>query len=426
MIFNKKTLYLAVGAAALIIAAFIIIPAKSKTAENPANGNTDAQNTNAKSSDNNLSKNSKSDESVPVSVKVEKVIVGDLIKRVSAYGNAEATRLVKITPETSGKVIQLRVKEGDKAAKNAVLFRLDNADARLKLEQAKDTEILAYSQFLIREMDYEGLDDNRSINIESAKKRLEDATNKYNAGLIPKKEYEQILHTCKLAIEAAGVNRSDVVKSSTGLTSARLNVEAAKLDLQKKDVRAPFDGIVTDIKIVEGKTVGSGEETMTLVDYRNICIIADVLENEISALKIGRKVKIDFLAIEGKIYDGAISAISPLINPEKKTGKVYINIPNADYKIKPGMYARIRLDAHIFGGRLLVPRSAVLERDGKRLVFIIKNGRAQWEYVHTGLENDEYIEIIPDPEIGILGVHEGDIVITDGHFSLAHDVKVKY
>jgi hypothetical protein len=53
-------------------------------------------------------------------------------------------------------------------------------------------------------------------------------------------------------------------------------------------------------------------------------------------------------------------------------------------------------------------------------------GRAQWEYVRTGLESDEYIEIIPDPEIGILGVHEGDTVITDGHFSLAHDVKVRY
>jgi len=424
MIFNKKTLYLGVGTAALIIAVFIIIP--SKSAQNPSLGKTDTGNTNAKSLDNSHLKNSKSDEAVPVSVKIEKVIVGELIKRVSAYGNAEATRIVKIAPEASGRVIQLRVKEGDKATKNAVLFKLDDSDVRLKLEQAKDGEILAYSQFLIREMDYDGLNDNRSVNIETAKKKLEDATKKFNAGLIPKKEYEQILHTCELAIEAAGVNRSEVVKSSTGLTSARLNVEAAKLDLQKKDVRAPFDGIVTDIKIVEGKTVGAGEETMTLVDYRNICITADVLENEIPALKTGRKVKIDFLAIEGKVYDGAISAISPLINPEKKTGKVYINIPNPDFKIKPGMYARIRLDAHIFGGRLLVPRSAVLERDGKRLVFIVKNGRAQWEYVRTGLESDEYIEIIPDPEIGILGVHEGDIVITDGHFSLAHDVKVKY
>lgn len=421
MIFNKKIMYLIVTVVVLAIAALILIPSKSKEPENTAG----AENT-APAKDTASAESGKSEESIPVSVKVGKVIVGDLIKRVSAYGNAEATRIVKIVPETSGKVIELAVHEGDRVSKNNILFKLDDADARMRLDQAKDDENLKYSQFLIREMDYDGMSDNRSINIDAAKKRLQEAEQKLKDGVISKKEYDQIAHTCQLAIEAAGVNRSDIVKSSTGLTNARLNVESAKLELQKKTIRAPFDGIVTDIKIVAGKTVSTGEETMTLVDYRNIRIAAEVLENEISALKKGRKVKIDFLAIEGKVYDGEISAISPLIDPEKKTGKVYINIPNPDYMIKPGMYARIRLDAHIFGGKLLVPRSAVLERDGKRLVFIVKNGRAQWEYVRTGLENEEYIEIIPDSEIGILGVHEGDIVITDGHFSLAHDVKVRY
>lgn len=423
MIFNKKTLYIILGVVLAAILAFIFIPGKSADSkpggDNPADGT-------ASPIAGGLTDKEDNSSAVPVKVKAEKVIVGDLIKRVSAYGNAEAQKLVKITPETNGKILKLFVKEGNRVSQNTVLFKLDATDAQLSLKRAKNEEIKAYSEFLVSEMDYNGMNDDRSVKIEQAKNKLAEAKKKFDSGAISKKEYDQIAYSCELTIEAAGVNRGDVVKSRTGLTGAKLNVENAELDIKKKNVSAPFEGIVTDIKIVEGKNVNAGEETMTLVDYKNIKIAAEVLENEIPALKVGRKVKIDFLAIEGKVYEGVISAISPLIDSEKKTGKVYINIPNPDLKIKPGMYARIRLDAHIFGGRLLVPRAAVLERDGKRLVFVIKNGRAQWEYVRTGLENEEYIEIIPDSEIGILGVHEGDMVITDGHFSLAHDVKVSY
>jgi RND family efflux transporter MFP subunit len=424
MIFKKKTLYIILIVLFIAIAALILIRGKTDDAKVNKENSSKGQDGNALGSPSSDKEDKSS--SVPVKVKVEKVIAGDLIKRVSAYGNAEAQKLVKITPETSGKVIKMFVKEGDRVSKNTVLFKLDTTDAQLSLKRAKNDEIKAYSEFLVSEMDYNGMNDDRNVKIEQARKRLDEAKKKFESGSISKKEYEQVAYSCELTIEASSVNRGEVVKSRTGLTGAKLSVESAELEIKKKNITAPFDGTVTDIKIVEGKNVNAGEESMTIVDYKNIKIAAEVLENEIPALKVGRKVKIDFLAIEGKIYGGLISAISPLIDSEKKTGKVYINIPNADLKIKPGMYARIRLDAHIFGGRLLVPRAAVLERDGKRLVFVIKNGRAQWEYVRTGLENEEYIEIIPDSEIGILGVHEGDMVITDGHFSLAHDVKVSY
>jgi RND family efflux transporter MFP subunit len=424
MIFKKKTLYIILIVLFIAIAALILIRGKTDDAKVNKENSSKGQDGNALGSPSSDKEDKSS--SVPVKVKVEKVIAGDLIKRVSAYGNAEAQKLVKITPETSGKVIKMFVKEGDRVSKNTVLFKLDTTDAQLSLKRAKNDEIKAYSEFLVSEMDYNGMNDDRNVKIEQARKRLDEAKKKFESGSISKKEYEQVAYSCELTIEASSVNRGEVVKSRTGLTGAKLSVESAELEIKKKNITAPFDGTVTDIKIVEGKNVNAGEESMTIVDYKNIKIAAEVLENEIPALKVGRKVKIDFLAIEGKIYGGLISAISPLIDSEKKTGKVYINIPNSDLKIKPGMYARIRLDAHIFGGRLLVPRAAVLERDGKRLVFVIKNGRAQWEYVRTGLENEEYIEIIPDSEIGILGVHEGDMVITDGHFSLAHDVKVSY
>jgi cell shape-determining protein MreC len=82
------------------------------------------------------------------------------------------------------------------------------------------------------------------------------------------------------------------------------------------------------------------------------------------------------------------------------------------------MFAHVVLDTEIFADRLLVPVEAVLLRDNRQLVFVVRDGRAQWEYVTTGLENEEWMEIIGD------NLNEGDIVVTSGHFTLAHDTQV--
>jgi len=363
---------------------------------------------------------------MPVKVEVSEVFRGELIKRVSAYGHAQAMKLVKITPEKTGKVSEIKVSEGNFVKKGDLLFKLDDEGVKLEYQKAKDEEVKAYSQFLVEEMEFRGGENYRAKRLAKAEKDFREAEKRYEKGLISRSDFEAKERIYELTKEAARLNRDEVRLIETGLSNARLNLESAKLELEKTKCRAPFDGVVTGIEIVEGQQVSNATEVMTLVDYKKIKIVAEVLENEIPALKINRKVKIDFLAIEDKVYEGTIAHISPLIDTEKRTGEVIIYIDNPDYAIKPGMMARIRLDAHIFHDRLLVPRSAVLERDGKRLVFIVKDARAQWEYVRTGLENEEYVEIIPDANVGVHGVHEGDMVIISGHYSLAHDTKVIY
>jgi RND family efflux transporter MFP subunit len=361
---------------------------------------------------------------MPVKVEVSKVFSGDLVKRVSAYGHAEARKLVVITPEAVGKVSRIQVSEGSTVKRGELLFELNDEEATLTYKRAKDDEISAYSKFLVEEMDFRGGMDYRDRRLLEAEKNYKEADKRLKDRLISSSEFESAKRLYELTKEAAKLNRDEVRLITTGLSKARLEVESARFDLRKTKCRAPFGGVITGIKIVEGQMVGTATEAMTLVDYKKIKIVAEVLENEIPALEVDRKVKIDFMAIEDKVYEGTIAHISPLIDTEKRTGEVIIYIDNPDYTIKPGMMVRIRLDAHIFHDRLLVPRSAVLERDGKRLVFIVKDGRAQWEYVQTGLENEEYFEIIPDPNVGVHGVHEGDTVITSGHYSLAHDTKV--
>ena len=87
------------------------------------------------------------------------------------------------------------------------------------------------------------------------------------------------------------------------------------------------------------------------------------------------------------------------------------------------MYARVRLEAQSFPDRILVPRSAILEKDRRTMLFVHEDGRAKWRYVTTGLESDELVEIIPNEETSM--VEPGETVLVDNHFYIQHDAPVQ-
>jgi HlyD family secretion protein len=85
----------------------------------------------------------------------------------------------------------------------------------------------------------------------------------------------------------------------------------------------------------------------------------------------------------------------------------------------------VRLQAQRLTGRRLVPTRAIIERDGRPLVFVVKDGRAQWTYVLPGRSNGRETEILPDSTSGIIPVNIGDRVIVEGHLTLTHDAPVR-
>jgi HlyD family secretion protein len=89
------------------------------------------------------------------------------------------------------------------------------------------------------------------------------------------------------------------------------------------------------------------------------------------------------------------------------------------------MYADVRLEATRLTNRRLVPARAIIERDGRPLVFVVKEGRAQWVYITPGRTNGTDTEVLPDEATGIIPVEPGDQVIVDGHLTLTHDAPVR-
>ncbi len=119
-----------------------------------------------------------------------------------------------------------------------------------------------------------------------------------------------------------------------------------------------------------------------------------------------------------------------MINPATRTARVTVVLPNPEGAVKPGMYARVRIAARLYANRTMVPREAILERDNRTLVFVFEpeapnssQGLAKWTYVSTGLENEDFAEIVPGE--GTTMLEPGQLVLTEGHYTLIHDARVR-
>jgi RND family efflux transporter MFP subunit len=254
--------------------------------------------------------------------------------------------------------------------------------------------------------------------IQKVKDDYEEARRRFRSGLTSKAEFEKANTEYELYLIESGGKKEEILAATKGLTQAEIRVKAAQMNLEKTKIKAPFSGLIHDIKVSPNEYVTSGRELFTLVNIDRIRVHAKVLESEIGKMKVGREVELKFSAYPGKIFKGEVKAISPVINPQDKTCNVIIDVANPEKEIKPGMHVEVEIAAEIHKDKLLIPQDAVLVRSGRKLAFVVEEGLAKWRYIDVGLENEDYAEVLD-------GVKEGESVIIEGHFTLAHDARVR-
>ena len=309
------------------------------------------------------------------------VIRDTLVVSVTAAGEAAASAESKVAASTEGIILSLPAREAGVVRGGTVLMAIDTVDLALTLRERKADLEQAKVTYQTEIMFDEGIED--------AEVRAE---------------------------------RERAARARSGLDKALIAVERAELELSRAWVRAPFRGRVANIMVSLGHRVGVGDELMTVVDIDPIKVEAQVLEAEVGHLAPGRSAQVTFAAFPGETFLGTIRTINPVIDSESRTARVTVTIPNRDGRILPGMYARVSLEARRYPDRILVPKDAVLPRDRRTMLFVFQDGLAKWTYVTTGLENDSLIEIIDVPDRDML--KPGEIVLTDGHYTLIHDARV--
>ncbi len=355
---------------------------------------------------------------------------GDLIMRISAAGQTEAIQQITIVAKISGEIVKLPIHEGKSVNAGELLIKLDDREYQLALNDARQKLLKARSEFEVQKLDRKTLeqliDSSAIARSEKLEAQWKIALQRYQDGEMDEASYQKIWLDYQSAQILRGVRHEEMVASRTGFSSALIDYERAQLNLARCEIRAPFAGQIGDLAVRTSQFISAGKECCKLVDLSRIRVNVGVLESEVQHLVVGRKAIIELPAFPGEKFEGKIVTINPIVDPENRTCRVTVEMLNPGNRIKAGMFAYVKLDAQIYHDRLLVPREAILTRDQRNLIFVIHKtdeGKllAKWNYVQTGLENEEFVEILN----ANFPFQAGDLVITSGHYTLAHDAEVK-
>lgn len=319
-------------------------------------------------------------------------VTGVAVKRetlwvpVNTTGRARAYRRAVISTRRSGVVRAVRVQESQAVQVGDLLVQLDTTEAAMELARARAALTAAT-------VDFE----------------------------------ERMIHAGDFLSSEEMAERARVVRATSGLWEAEVQVQRGEMELEWTRIRAPFSGQVADLHAVEGTFLPSGSEILTLVEIDPLKVEVNILERELPFLAEGRRAGIRFAGLPGKVFLGTVESVNPVVDPETSSARMTLVISNPGGNVRPGMYAQVSVDAQSYPDRTLVPRGAVVERGERRrqVVFILRNpdeegrGMAEWRYVTTGLRNETHVEIVDHPETSML--QPGEIVLVDGHHYLAHD-----
>lgn len=313
----------------------------------------------------------------------EEVIQGDLVLSVAATGTIKSEARAMVKSEAQGTVAEVMVRPGDRVTSGQVMARLDTKPLELALARAQAG--------------------------------LRNAQVRYRNEVEP---------DSVASGQAPSEARRAFARASSGLETAEVDVREAQLNLERAEIRAPFGGIIERVEIAKGERISSGEDVAEVVDITNLRVEARVMEHDIPLLAGGGDAQVMVAAQPGRIINGRIAAILPLVDSAGKAGTAVVRI-QGDGRLRPGMYADVRLEANRLPNRVIVPKRAVIERDGRPLVFVVKDGRAEWVYINAGRSNDRQTEVLADSVSGLVPLKAGDIVLVDGHLTLTHQAPVR-
>lgn len=368
-------------------------------------------------------------------VTTEKVEKRTITQTVAATGKIEPEFKVVITPEVTGEIIELPVKEGDKVRKGQLLIRIKGDQYKAQKEQLEAGLQSAKASLKIREAELQ--------KITADYNRIKELHAKNLASDAEKETAEANYITAKASYDAAVAN---VLQSEARLKEI---LES----LYKTTIYSPMDGIITSLKVELGERVlGSGftqgTEIMTVSDLKNIEAVVEVDENDVVLLSIGDTAIVKVDAFKDKEFKGIVtqignSAMTRGLGTQEQVVnfEVRIKLLSPDEKLRPGMSCTADIQTETVTDVIAVPiqsvtiRSEVSKKEEnkneedivekkpsnkngkpKEIVFIVEDGKAKAVEVTTGISDADYIEIKS-------GLNGGEMVVSGSYRAISRDLK---
>ena len=378
-------------------------------------------------------------ETATVTVQAEKVAVGSLTQAVEADTVLVPQAQAAIVPKISSPVKKFLVQRGSRVHAGQVLAVLENADlaasvvdTRGSLEQAQATYNTTTGASVVEDMKTaEGNVEQAKANLDVQRTQTEARQNLLAQGAIPRRDYETAraaLVQAQSAYDVAaqhlqglkGVSRAATIQNAQGgLTSAQGKYEAAQSQWDYATVRSPISGVVTDRPLFAGEMAQAGQPLVTVMDTSTLLAKVHLAQADVAGLHLGDKATI---AVQGteQSTDGAISLISPALDPGSTTLEVWVKVPNAGAGLKPGQPVHVAIAARQLANITTLPTESVItNKTGATAVMMVgSDGLAHEREVKLGISDGKDSQVLE-------GVHPGEMVVTTGAHSLEDKTRVE-
>lgn len=348
-----------------------------------------------------------------VTVNVARATTGDLVLPILAEGALEARHDVTLETELRGRVARVHVVEGERVKKGDLLVELDAREYRVALQEAeadyRESMARLAAEGDLQNLSGEDLAALTDIPPGTAAPATDDGTS-----------MDAIVEEVEAMRE--GAYRQEVMVARSGVSTARAALQRARLDVERTQFRAPFDGVVEDLTDTLGEQLPVGTPVCRIVDDQALVARLEVLESDLRGLVQGRPVILGIPSLADTVR-ATVDVVGSTVDPDSRTCHVLLFVENPDGRRKPGMYVRAAIAGDTRADELLVPNEAILTRDGRPLLFKVEGDRAKWLYVQLGARNDAVVAITRVSQGGTLAA--GDSVVVSNHLTLAHEAKVK-
>ncbi|PZX09949.1 RND family efflux transporter MFP subunit [Breznakibacter xylanolyticus] len=322
-----------------------------------------------------MSKTTDTRETVP-QVTVANVLHGTFESELVSNGRLEAGESALVPLTVSEMITRVDVQEGQRVDKGQLLGQLESFNLQRRLDNAQnafDKAVMDLEDQLVS-MGYDAADTSR----------------------IP-------ANMMKMARIRSGYN-----SAATALSEARRNLSLAT-------ITAPIGGVVSNLEAKANNPASAFKSFCTIIGNRTMQVSFQLLESEMTHLSPGQQVAVQPFALSGRSFTGTVTAVNPTIDASGMV-KVTATLPNDAGVLMDGMNAKIVVKKSL-PDCLVIPKTAVIYRQNRKVVFVHQNGKAIWTYVETGLENTTSVTITS-------GLEARQEVIVSNNADLAHESPV--
>jgi multidrug efflux pump subunit AcrA (membrane-fusion protein) len=347
-----------------------------------------------------------------VEVTTAAAIKRDLPRFFEATGSLIGDQQTDVAPQTSGKVVAVGVDIGSPVRRGQMLVRLDDAELKLRVEQASAQ--VQQAKAAVRQAEEkiglrsgQAFDPNRvaevaaaKVTLDLAEKNLTRAEKLIESGDVSKQFYDQqraqrdqLKEQYDVALAQARQNYAGVEVARTNVANAEATLSLAKQNLSYAVIPSPMDGFVSERTADLGEYVSPQQKVATIVRTNPLRVRIDIPEQAIQEVHVGQSVSAMTSAWPDRHFSGRVARIAPNVSAQSRTLTVEAEIDNSSGALKPGQFATVRILEERAEPAVLVPSRAVVTDAGVSRVFVIKDGHAEQRLVQTGQTEGDLIEI---------------------------------